>query len=181
MDSFEPRRISDDCCCYCSSSAPSFTPRSFSPFLFQSWNEKQLRPLAWITRARERTSFSHSAFLRYIYLSQHTWFVVHRWFHQYNNETLFHPSVLAVIEASSVDNLLDQFEDAAAADLLLNNTPTQDDPKRTAQIMDAVNNHFSSSSRSFPAGRVPKIGKRRKRKIWEGCDWSSLHKCTPHP
>ena len=72
MDSFEPRRISDDCCCYCSSSAPSFTPRSFSPFLFQSWNEKQLRPLAWITRARERTSFSHSAFLRYIYLSQHT-------------------------------------------------------------------------------------------------------------
>ena len=62
-----------------------------------------------------------------------------------------------VIEVSSVDNLLDQFESASEEVV-----KTADDPKRTAQIMAAVNNHFSSSTRSFPAGRVPKIGKMKK-------------------
>jgi hypothetical protein len=71
----------------------------------------------------------------------------------YSNAALTFPSSVSVIEAPNVNNLLAQFE---AADPNCVDGP--EDPKRKAQIMAAVKNHFSSSSRKFPPGRVPKIG-----------------------
>ncbi len=59
---------------------------------------------------------------------------------------------ISVIEAPDVDNLLEQFE----AEEERGNCQ---DPKRKAQIVAAVNNHFSSSTRNFSPGSVPKIGK----------------------
>lgn len=65
-------------------------------------------------------------------------------------------NLFAVLEATDVDNLLEQFE---AADPSCVDGP--EDPKRKSQIMSAVRNHFSGTShRAFPQGKVPRIGER---------------------
>eukprot|EP00095_Tigriopus_kingsejongensis_P009520 maker-scaffold561_size136864-snap-gene-0.19 protein:Tk09520 transcript:maker-scaffold561_size136864-snap-gene-0.19-mRNA-1 annotation:"PREDICTED: uncharacterized protein LOC100870622" len=67
-----------------------------------------------------------------------------------------HFETYEVIEASDVDNLLDQFEavDRLRRDLNANGNT---DPKRASQIVAAVQSHFSGSNRNFPPGKVPKI------------------------
>ena len=56
-----------------------------------------------------------------------------------------------------MDNLLEQFEanDPLRMDLTSNGNT---DPRRASQIVAAVKSHFSTSSRTFPPGSVPKIG-----------------------
>ena len=64
---------------------------------------------------------------------------------------IFH--TFTVVEALNVNNMLAKFE---AADPSCVDGP--EDPRRKAEIMAAVKNHFSSPCRRMPPGKVPKIG-----------------------
>ncbi len=67
--------------------------------------------------------------------------------------------MFAVIEASDVDTLLEQFEASSSSRQVQHEQQwPKGDPKKKAQIMAAVNSHFSNSSK-FPPGKKPKIGK----------------------
>lgn len=67
-------------------------------------------------------------------------------------------SFISVLEASDVDNLLDQFEAVENIRKDLTNNSNAD-PDRASHIVAAVKSHFSGSNRNFPKGKVPKIGK----------------------
>ncbi|XP_059083776.1 serine-rich adhesin for platelets-like isoform X3 [Tigriopus californicus] len=76
--------------------------------------------------------------------------------HRTNNASDAVDGELEVLEASDVDNLLDQFEAVENIRKDLTNNSNAD-PERASHIVAAVKSHFSGSNRNFPKGKVPKI------------------------